>query len=492
MRSLVANQPGTAGMKLATSWLASTAATAISVGTPDRGERARHADGADRGAAARDRDERGDGADDDVDREQRPVVEAAAERLEAAQHHGRVHQRVHRVADHQLGDAARRPQRVPDRGGRARELRHDHVAELRDEPDEAADDEEQRRSRRARDRRSPTSGSCRCGSTWATARARRRAAGCWRRCSRRWRAPRPTPPRTRGRSPASAGSGSARPSRRPRAPRGSRTTSTAGARSCARAAAGWARVPISDTAVATLVPNEMISATRQPPPVGARDRVPELGGITDLTQQREDRDQRADRHEQARGVDARELLQRRRLHAGRRARGVAHLAEQLLEVGSRATPVAAACRGSARAGLEERERLGDRVRSRAPRARPDRALGPDELREAHEQLGDVGAPMIGVDAAVASVKSTRTTPSAPSTTCCVFRRPCATCAACKRCTARQRSVEHVVGDARRVDDRRAVSLRPAARRAAPRPALPFPPPRPAARGTSARSARSRV
>ena len=52
MRFLVANQPGTAGMKLLTSWLASTAATAMSVEIPDRGERTGHADGVHRGAAA--------------------------------------------------------------------------------------------------------------------------------------------------------------------------------------------------------------------------------------------------------------------------------------------------------------------------------------------------------------------------------------------------------------------------------------------------------
>ncbi len=199
-------------------------------------------------------------------------------------------------------------------------------------------------------------------------------------------------------------------------------------------------VPISDTAVATLVPNEMISASGQPPPVGARDRVPELGGITDLAQQREDRDQRADGHEQARGVDARQLLQRRRLDVCRRAHGVADLAEQLLEVGSRVTPARPHVVAQRRR-LQERAVLRRPRRCRAPRARPvplARSRPAARGSRAARRRRRVGDPE--VDAAVASVKSMRTTPSAPSTTCCVFSRPCAMCAACKRCTARQRSV----------------------------------------------------
>ena len=43
-----------------------------------------------------------------------------------------------------------------------------------------------------------------------------------------------------------------------------------------------------------------MSATASHPQSALVDRVPELLGIADLAQQREDRDQRADRHEQVR------------------------------------------------------------------------------------------------------------------------------------------------------------------------------------------------
>ena len=45
--------------------------------------------------------------------------------------------------------------------------------------------------------------------------------------------------------------------------------------------------------------------------------------------------------------------------------------------------------------LEEGERLGDGVLPEHRERRVHRALGADQLREAHEELGDVGASMVG-------------------------------------------------------------------------------------------------
>ena len=122
--------------------------------------------------------------------------------------------------------------------------------------------------------------------------------------------------------------------------------------------------PMSETAVAKLVRNETVSAIASHHQFGARDRVPELLGIADLAQQREDRDQRAHRHEQVRGVDAVELLERRFLGAGRGDHGRAQRVEPLLELLAGTASPSRAGRGSARP-------VGSRGARR--RARPTRS-----------------------------------------------------------------------------------------------------------------------
>ena len=92
-----------------------------------------------------DRDERRDRRDEDVDREQRPEVDRAAERRDARVHDRGVHQRVDRVAAEQERDPPRRADRGPHRGRRALDRRHDQLPDLRDaddDPDRDRDDDD--------------------------------------------------------------------------------------------------------------------------------------------------------------------------------------------------------------------------------------------------------------------------------------------------------------------------------------------------------------
>ena len=107
MRFFVANQPGTAGMKLLDELVREHRGHRDVGRHADGGERAGHADGVHRRAAAGNRDERRDRPDEDVQREQRPVVDAAAERDDARVEHERVHERVDDVAAEQQREPAR-------------------------------------------------------------------------------------------------------------------------------------------------------------------------------------------------------------------------------------------------------------------------------------------------------------------------------------------------------------------------------------------------
>ena len=147
--------------------------------------------------------------------------------------------------------------------------------------------------------------------------------------------------------------------------------------------------PMSDTAVAMFVPNEMISATPSHQKL-ALEIVSQnsAGSPTWLSNAKT-----------AMSVPTamRRLVVFTRasccsaggFDAGRRARGVADFSEGALEIRSLVAAagahVVAQCRG-----LEERQRVGDLVVAEHRERRIHRALGPDELRGAHQQLGDVG------------------------------------------------------------------------------------------------------
>ena len=110
---------------------------------------------------------------------------------------------------------------------------------------------------------------------------------------------------------------------------------------------GIGTVPISEIAVAKFVRNEMTRAAANHAQVGVLDRLVELLGITDLAEQGEHGDERADRHQQVGGVDAVELLERRRLGPDRGRCGLPQRAQLLLALLALRGACAAASRGSA-------------------------------------------------------------------------------------------------------------------------------------------------
>ena len=118
----------------------------------------------------------------------------------------------------------------------------------------------------------------------------------------------------------------------------------------------------------------MTIATANHAPVGVLDRLVELLGIADLAEQREDGDERADRHEQARGVDPVELLERRRLGPDRGRRRVPQrrrAAPCAPFVRARVGPQLVAERGGLQEGERGRQRVASRRRA-ARRRRPGR------------------------------------------------------------------------------------------------------------------------
>ena len=152
---------------------------------------------------------------------------------------------------------------------------------------------------------------------------------------------------------------------------------------------------MSATAVAKFVASEMIIATISHQMFGAGDRVPQLLRAPDLAQQREDRDERADRHHQVGAAHPVELLERRlaRCRSGRGG-GLAELADLLATRSLRSRRpgrISLLSAAGCRSGSASTSGRCPRPASAAATARSS----PTISRRAHQQLGDVGGAPSG-------------------------------------------------------------------------------------------------